>query len=152
MVSIAKSKWPRVQERLAEIEIWLKKGLSEKQICKNLGIGKTTWESYKKEHSELTDVLKKGRENQVSEVENSLYKNATGFYYYVQESVKVKDPDGGEHVEVVSLKKFKAPETGAIAFFLKNKDKKNYYDNPNMIDIKREELEIRRTESQFKAW
>ena len=149
---MAKSKWPQIQERFAEIEIWLKQGLAEKQIFKNLGVGKTTWESYKKQYPELAELLKKGRQNQIEEVENSLYKNATGFYYYVQESVKCKDPDGGERVEVVSLKKFKAPETGAIAFFLKNKDKKNYSDNPNMIDIKREELEIRRTESQFKAW
>ncbi len=152
MVIIAKSKWPRVQARLAEIEIWLKKGLSEKQIFTNLGIGKTTWESYKKQYSELMDVLKKGRENQIEEVENSLFKNATGYYFYVQESVKVKDADGGESVQVVTLKKFKGPETGAIAFFLKNKDKKNYSDNPNMIDIKREELQLRKDESQFKAW
>jgi hypothetical protein len=149
---MAKSKWPMVKERLAEVEIWLNNGLSEKQIFTNLGIGKTTWESYKKKHPELMDVLKKGRQNQVREVENALYKNATGYYYYVQESVKVKNGDGSESVEVVTLKKFKAPETGAIAFFLKNKDKKNYADNPQMIDIKREELELRREEAQFKAW
>lgn len=149
---MAKSKWPQVKERLAEIEIWLKKGLSEKQICKNLGIGKTTWESYKKQYPELAELLKKGRQSQIEEVENSLYKNATGFYYTTQESVKVKNGDGSESVEVVTLRKFKAPETGAIAFFLKNKDKKNWADNPNMIDIKREELDIRKKESSFKDW
>lgn len=152
VVSMARSKWPQVRERFAEIEIWLKQGLAEKQICKNLGVGKTTWESYKKQYPELAELLKKGRQSQIEEVENSLYKNATGFYYYVQESVKVKNADGSESVEVVTLKKFKAPETGAIAFFLKNKDKKNWADNPNMIDIKREELQIRKDESQFKAW
>ena len=149
---MAKSKWPLVKSRLAEIEIWLKRGLAEHQIFKNLGIGKTTWESYKKKYPELKELLKKGRETQIEEVENSLYKNATGYYYSVQESVKVKDADGNERVEIVTLRKFKPPETGAIAFFLKNKDKKNYADNPNMIDIKREELEIRRNEAQFKAW
>lgn len=149
---MAKSRWPEIKKRLAEIEIWLRNGLSEKQVFTNLGIGKTTWESYKKQYPELTDVLKKGRQSQITEVENSLYKNATGFYYFIQESVKVKNADGSESVEVVTLKKFKAPETGAIAFFLKNKDKKNYADNPQMVDIKREELELRRTESQFKAW
>ena len=149
---MARSKWPRVKERFAEIEIWLKNGLAERQIIKNLGIGKTTWESYKKKYPELMDLLKKGRETQIAEVENSLYKNATGFYYFIQESVKVKNADGSESVKVVTLKKFKAPETGACAFFLKNKDKKNWADNPNMLDIKREELQIRKDESQFKAW
>jgi hypothetical protein len=55
-------------------------------------------------------------------------------------------------VEKVRVQKFKPPETGAIAFFLKNKDKKNWADNPQLVDIKKEELELRRSESEFKAW
>lgn len=149
---MARSKWDDVKACFHEIEKWLKQGLVEYQIFKNLGIGKTTWESYKKKHPELIELLKKGREIQISEVENALFKNATGYYYYVDEAIKVKDPDGGEHVEKVRLQKFKAPETGAIAFFLKNKDKHNYADNPHMVDIKKQELELRRTESEFKAW
>ena len=149
---MAKGKWDDVWARAHDIEQWLRQGLAEYQIFKNLGIGKTTWESYKKKHPELVELLKKGREVQVAEVENSLFKNATGFYYYVQEYVKVKNSDGGESVEVVSLKRFKAPETGAIAFFLKNKDKRNWADNPNLLDLKREELEIRKSESEFKTW
>lgn len=149
---MAKSKWPQVKEKFAEIEIWLRGGLTEAQIIKNLGIGKTTWESYKNKYPELIDLLKKGRENQIAEVANALYKNATGYYYYVDEAIKVKDAAGGEHVEKVRLQKFKPPETGAIAFFLKNKDKTNWADNPQMIDLKKEELEIRKSESEFKAW
>lgn len=149
---MAKSKWPQVKERFHDIETWLKKGLSEYQIYTNLGISKTTWESYKKKYSELIDLLKKGKECQVSEVENSLFKLATGFYYYVDEAIKVKEPGGGERIEVVRLQKFKPPETGAAAFFLKNKAREDYADNPQMVDLKKQELEIRRKESEFKAW
>ena len=152
VVQVARSKWHLVQERLAEIEIWSRNGLSEAQMIKNIGVGKTSWEKYKKDHSELAEVLKKGREVQVTEVENSLFKLATGYYYYVDEAIKVKDPGGGEHVEVVRLKKHKPPETGAMCFFLKNKDSKNWADNPQMIDIKRKELGLRQKESEFKAW
>ena len=149
---MAKGKWDAVKARFHEIEQWLKQGDPEYQIFKKLGIGKTTWESYKKKHPELMELLKKGREIQVGEVENSLYKNATGYYYYVQEAMKVKDSEGNESVEVVTLKKFKGPETAAICFFLKNKDKMHYADNPQMIDLKRQELDIRRSESEFKTW
>ncbi|MCM1567084.1 MAG: transposase [Dehalobacter sp.] len=149
---MARGKWDDVKACFHEIEKWLKQGLVEYQIFKNLGIGKTTWEAYKKKHPELIELLKKGREIQISEVENALFKNATGYYYYVDEAIKVKDPDGGEHVEKVRLQKFKPPETGAIAFFLKNKNKRDWADNPQMIDLKKEELEIRKAESEFKAW
>jgi hypothetical protein len=149
---MAKGKWDDVKLRFHDIEQWLKQGLAEYQVFKNLGVGKTTWESYKKKYPELGDLLKKGREIQISEVENALFKNAIGYYYYVEEAVKVKDNDGGEHVEKVRLQKFKPPETGAQAFFLKNKSKGEWADNPQMIDIKREELAIRKTESEGKAW
>lgn len=149
---MAKSKWPLIQEKLGQIEQWTKDGLSEIQIIRNLGVGKTTWEVYKKEHNELAEVLKKGREVQIKEVENSLYKNATGFYYYVEEAYKVKDTDGNERLEKISVKKFKAPETGAICFFLKNKDKANWTDNPQMMDLKREELDVRKSAAEFKEW
>jgi hypothetical protein len=149
---MAKSKWPEIKARFHEIEQWLRQGLAEHQIITNLGIGKTTWENYKKKYPELIEVLKKARECQVSEVEIALFKNATGYYYYVDEVVTVKDADGGEHVEKVRVQKFKPPETGAIAFFLKNKDKKNWADTPQLVDIKKEELELRRSESEFKAW
>ena len=149
---MAKSKWPQVKERFAEIEIWLHKGLSEKQVCKNLGVSVSTWETYKARYPELPELLKSGKKTPVSEVENALFKTATGYYYTTQEYVKLKDSDGNETVQIVTLTKFKPPETGAMCFFLKNKDKKNYADNPNMIDLKREELEIRRREAGFRTW
>ena len=147
---MAKSKWPQVKERFAEIEVWLRKGLSEKQICRNIGISVSTWELYKTKYSELPELLKSGRETQVTEVENALFKAATGYYYTIDEAVKVKDADGNERVEVVPVTRFKGPEVGAMCFFLKNKA--GYSDNPKAIDIKREELEIRRREANFRTW
>ena len=146
------SKWDEVKERLAEIEIWLRDGLTEAQVCKNLGIAVSTFNTYKSKYPELVTVIKKGKETQIIEVENALFKNATGYYFYVDEAIKVKDAEGGERIEKIRLQKFKGPDTGAIAFFLKNKDKSNWTDNPQMIDIKREELKIRQNESEFKAW
>lgn len=148
-----KSKYEtHVKPRLTEIEMWLKKGLSEEQIYTNLGVGKTSWHNYKNKYPELVETLKNGREVQILEVENALYKNATGYYYYVDEAVKVKLGNGKEDVRVVRLQKFKPPETGAIAFFLKNKAPDRYSDNPQMLEIKREELELRKKQAEFANW
>ena len=149
---MAKSKWPAVRERFAEIEIWLRDGLYEKQIIERLAVGKTSFEKYKREHPELAELLLRGREAQNQEVVNSLFKNATGFYYFVTEAVKVKDANGDERVEVVELKKFSMPQTDAAKYWLNNRDKKNWANNPQMIDIKREEVEIRRREANFRTW
>lgn len=152
---MAKSKWPQVEEKLALVEAWARDGLSEEQIAKNLGISRTTMETYKKKYPVLLDALKKGRFVQVQEVENSLYKAATGYYYKTQEThkVKVQGPNGPEEkVEVVTIMKFKPPETAAMCFFLKNKDKINWADNPQMLDVRREELELRKETAKFKEW
>lgn len=157
---MARSKWPEVKKKFDDIEKWLKAGLAEYQICKNLSIGKTTWEKYKKSHPELRELLKKGRENQISEVENSLFNNATGYHYFEEVAqkvkTKVKTADGEireeEHLETVTVRKYKPAETGAIAFFLKNKSKGLWADNPQAMDLKREEVELRKKESEFRMF
>jgi hypothetical protein len=146
------SKWPLVEARFAEIEIWLRGGMIEEKICQNLGIGVTTWEGYKNRYPQLRELLKKGNDAQVQEVEDSLFKSATGFYYHAEEVIKIKDKDGNETVQVVRVEKFKPPDTGAMCFFLKNKKRGDWADNPQLIDLRRQELEIRRDEAKFKQW
>ena len=150
-----------VKPRFAEIEAWLASGLTEAQIIKNLGVGKTTWGAYKKKHSDLSDLLKKGAKCQVSEVENALYKSSTGYHYNEEQAFKCKkvfyDDEGHrceeEEVKTTVVKKFKPPETAAMAFFLKNKDKGNWGDNPQMTDIRRQELEHKiEMDDKFKDW
>jgi hypothetical protein len=149
---MAASKWPEIKARFYEIEAMLKKGLAEHQIFKNLGIGKTTWESYKHKYPELKELLKKGRASNIKEVENALYKAATGFYYTAQEVIRIKDGPGKERIEVVQVTKFKPPDTASMIFFLKNRDKINWSDNPQMNEIKREELDLRKKDLEFKGW
>jgi len=150
---LAKGKWDEVKARFDEIKKWLYQGLYEKDIIKNLNIGKTTWEGYKNKNPELKALLLLGRQNQNEEVTNSLYKNATGFYFFVDEVIKLKDSDGGEYIQTVSVKKFKPPETDAAKYWLKNRAKKLWADNPQMIDLKREEFEYKKqTEKEFGEW
>ena len=45
---MAKSKWWMVKDRLKDVEKWAADGLTEAQICKNLGISVNTMNDYKK--------------------------------------------------------------------------------------------------------
>lgn len=73
---MAKSKWEEVKDKLILVEGWARDGLTDEQIAKNLGIGRTTFYKMIKEHSELSEHLKKGKEVVDYEVESALLKNA----------------------------------------------------------------------------
>ena len=73
---MAKSKWDKIKDKLTLVEGWARDGLTDEQIAKNLGISKTTLYKYKNEHSELFELLKKGKEVVDYEVENALLRNA----------------------------------------------------------------------------
>jgi transcriptional regulator with XRE-family HTH domain len=150
---MARSKWEDVAGRFNEIEHWLvEDGLNQKEIAKRLGISKTSMEKYKIDHPDFASLLKRGRTDQVKEVANALYKSATGYYYTVDEVHKVKLPEGGESLQVLQVQKFKGPDTAAMCFFLKNKDRKNWSDQPQIVEIRREELELRKQAADFKEW
>lgn len=73
---MAKSKWDDVKDKLILVEGWARDGLTNEQIADNLNIGKTTFYKLLKEHSELSELLKKGKENIDYQVENALLQNA----------------------------------------------------------------------------
>lgn len=73
---MAKSKWEEVKEKLVLVEGWARDGLTDEQIANNLGISKTTFYKFKDEHSELSELLKKGKKVVDYQVENALLKNA----------------------------------------------------------------------------
>ena len=73
---MARSKWDEVKDKLILVEGWARDGLTNEQIADNLNIGKTTFYKLLKEHSELSELLKKGKENIDYQVENALLQNA----------------------------------------------------------------------------
>lgn len=75
-----------VKPYLDKITKWCKKGITEEQICKLLGIGVDSLNKYKKQYSELIDAIKKGWQNANEQVEGALFKRATG-YKYIEEKV-----------------------------------------------------------------
>lgn len=64
---------------LAQIEEWALMALTNNQIAKNMGIGLSTFYKWQSEYSDLVDALKKGKVVVDLEVENALFKRATGF-------------------------------------------------------------------------
>lgn len=151
---MAKSKYneKQLKEKKEEIENWAKRGCTKKEIAANLGISKTTFEAYEKKYSWLSGLIKKAQFEAIEEVENSLYKAATGYYYTEHQVVKVKVDQYQEEVRVIEVQKFKPPDTGAMCFYLKNRAKDRWAENPQNIAIQQERLKLDKETAKFKEW
>ncbi|MGH0775279.1 helix-turn-helix domain-containing protein [Bacillus mobilis] len=113
-----------VRPRLDEIKEWAEQGLTESEMQKLLGVSHNAFNNYKNEYSELNESLKQGKEISDDIVEQSLYKNAIG-YYYEEEAVTNKG-------DIVSVKKYSKPNTTAQIFWLKNRRRDQWRDKQDI--------------------
>ena len=104
-------------ERLLQLEAWARDGLTQEQIAHNVGIGRSTLNRWIKAEPLIAAALKKGKEVADIEVENALFKRATG---YVYTEVKVEYECGVE-VKRTEITKEVPPDVGAQCFWLKNR-------------------------------
>ena len=72
-------------DKLILLEGWAREGLLDGQIAKNMGISEATYYLYKKNHPEIKEALRKGKEVVDFEVENALYKRAIGYTIRITE-------------------------------------------------------------------
>lgn len=100
-------------EGLVLVEGWARDGLIDEQIAKNMNVAYSTFREWKKKFSTLSAALKQGKEVSDRQVENALFKTATG-YYYQEETVT----NAGD---IVTIKKYSKPNTTAQIFWLKNR-------------------------------
>ena len=121
-------------EGLLKIEGWARDGLTDKQIAEKMGVCRDTLIEWKKEYSDISDTLKKGKEVVDRMVENALLKRALGYSYKetTRELIVNKDT-GEEEIKITKIVEKKVvPDTTAQIFWLKNRkpnewrDKRSY--------------------------
>jgi len=140
-----------VKPYLNQIQEWYE-DLDERQIAVDkLGIAVSTWEKYKKEYPELRDVLKRGKQQLVSELKTSLKKKAKGFYYEETKTC-IREVDGKQVKTIEKYKKYAQPDTGALHLLLKNLDESWHNDDTETINMKKEQLKIAREKMESENW
>ena len=140
-----------VKPYLNQIQEWYE-DLDERQIAVDkLGIAVSTWEKYKKEYPELRDVLKRGKQQLVSELKTSLKKKAKGFYYEETKTC-IREVDGRQVKTIEKYKKYAQPDTGALHLLLKNLDESWHNDDLETINMKKEQLKIAREKMENDNW
>lgn len=118
------------QEGLILIEGWARDGLTDEQIACNIGISRSTLNSWKDKYQDISDALKRGKEVVDRQVENALLKRALGYEY---DEVKEKY-EFGELTEKTVTKKRIPPDTTAQIFWLKNRKPHNWRDKQEYED------------------
>lgn len=135
-----------VKPRLEEIRAWYQL-CTEAQIAKKLGISMTTFGRYKREHPELREVLKEGRETLVEDLKLNLKKKAQGYYY--EETKTVIRQEGEKEVRVIEkYKRYAHPDTGAIHLLLKNLDDDWRNDDKPTMEMKRQHLQLAKQKAE----
>lgn len=146
--------------------------MTEKQIADSFGVSYTgSWSKYKQDYPELTETLKKGRKNLVPELKSALIRKAVGYDYsetkVVTEKVKLPEEmylaliDSGftpEQIEQSKLVRTEVyykkmhPDVAAINLALKNYDKENWANDPQSLELKKKELELREKQIENNSW
>lgn len=152
---VAKSKWDtHVKDKLVVVEGWARNGLTEKQIAHNLGVAYSTFRVYKEKYPALSAVLKKGREVIDFEVEGALIKRALGYSYVeVTKELVENETTGSAELKVVkTVTKQVAPDVTAQIFWLKNRKPNEWKNDPQMLELKKRDLELKQKIVEANNW
>lgn len=130
-------------EGLLKLESWARDGLIDEQIAANIGIRRPTLYAWKKEHPDIADALKKGKEVVDIQVENALLKRALGYAYEEKTYETQWDEAEAKFKEGLTKRVIKevVPDTTAQIFWLKNRRPDKWRDRKDVehsggIDIK----------------
>ena len=149
-----------VKPYFSQIKKWLENGATERQIAQNLGIGYSTFNRYKGEKEELRELIKNSRQSVVIQLRGALIKRALGFNYTESKTVSEQTElpndmkqcllENGFEIENVRLikteisNKCALPDVAALNLALKNYDKENWSNDPQLLELKKQELELKK--------
>lgn len=143
----------QVKPHLKQISMWKADGVPEKTMCERLNISVSVWEKYKKIHPELKEALKKGQKTCVEMLRGALIKRALGYDAQIVKTITGVNPNTGkEETRTESYNKHIPPDVTAINLALKNFDKENWAQDPQMLDLKRQELELKKQALDKEDW
>ena len=114
--------------------------MSRTKVAEELGITYESFRKYIKQYPELEKAVKNGKRDLIIELKDGLIKKAKG---YTAEEVREKY-EHGNLVEKVVTKKHIPPDIGAINLLLKNLDKKRWANDPQNLELRKQELELKR--------
>lgn len=148
-----------LESQLPLILSMVKGGCTDKEIIEKLGISPSTWKRKKAQNKKIKEALDELLDNRNQEVEEALFKCCKGYTYYEDVYSKVKEEyvseDGTvlvkEDIKVTSVKKYKAPDIAAQKYWLNNKKKALWKDDPHKVENDKKITKLKEKEVNSKV-
>lgn len=107
-------------ENLLLLQGWKRDGLTDEQIAQKIGIAPRTLENWKKQHVQIMQCLKVGKEQANFIIENELFKkaksgNVTAMIFYLKNNWRDKYNDSQLSPDELKLAKARSRKTDAEA-------------------------------------
>ncbi|WP_338630335.1 Xaa-His dipeptidase [Clostridium baratii] len=154
-----KSVKENILSNLKLIKSMAEEGKTDKEIAEIVGVSYSTWKKYKAEYPEIKDTILEAKDTRDQEVEKALFKNCIGYSYYEEVPTKIKKEvmaeDGKtvliqEDVKISKVKKFKGPDLAAQKYYLNNRKKAKWKEDPAKNDIDKKNLKLKAKEIEAK--
>lgn len=148
-----------IESNLTQVISMLKDGCKDKEIIEFLGISRSAWKAKKNSNSKLKQAIDEVKEARNEQVEDALFKCCTGYHYYEDVVTKVKEDiltDDGtvlvkEDVKISKVKKFARPDVNAQKYWLNNRKKAQWKDDPNKAENDKKVLKLKEKEIDSKS-
>lgn len=148
------SKDYEIESRLTLIISMLKDNFTDKEIAEKLGISLSTWRRKKSQNPKIKAVVDEIVDERNQKVEEALFKCCTGYHYYEDVVTKVKEDiltDDGtvlvkEDVKISKVKKFARADVNAQKYWLNNRKKASWKDDPNKAENDKKALKLKEKE------
>lgn len=160
---VASSNEKKIYENMESLEKWAFAGLSQKEMAEMLGMAYSTFRKLKGEIPALSALLKKSadflkaeQKKEVEKVEVSLLNRCLGYNADIKKHMKVKKPMQGadgkvlmdengkviteEVLEEVTEQQHIPADVGAIKFYLLNKAKDKWKENPDRLELEKKRV------------
>lgn len=130
-----------IQENIKTIETMAEHGDTDKEISEKIGVSYATFKRYKTSYGPLKEVMATCKDKKNEAVEKALFNCCTGYEYEEETVVKIKKEtiaDNGavltnEIPVVKKVKKYCKPDLNAQKYWLNNKKKSVWADDPNKV-------------------
>lgn len=144
----------KIKPRFKDIEKWLKGGATERQVAGALGVGYSTFNHYKSTNKEFQELLKSiDRSEIVCDLRSALIKKAMGYTYEEKKQYIKEDQVTGHKTKYTEIhSKIAHPDVAAINLALKNYDKESWANDPQALELKKQELELRKQMAEKEDW
>ena len=160
---MASSNEKKIYENMKSLEEWAFAGLSQKEMAEMLGMAYSTFRELRKKIPALSALLKKSadflkaeQKKEIEKVEVSLLNRCLGYNADIKKHMKVKKPMQGANGEVLTDANGKViteevleevteqqhipADVGAIKFYLLNKAKDKWKENPDRLELEKKRV------------